>query len=539
MATWVDPQEILDRIIAALDSFDWAETDRLCRTGEGSLLSRLDSATTPFPSREGLELLKRLRRKRRFELMAVLSDAFIRAGAPDAEARRQYGQALIDQGNLLAAETVLQDVLAGKDTPGRERDEALGLMGRIYKQQYVNACQPSNPRQQQNLAKAIHYYFEAFNRDRARNIWQGINYVALLARARADGVELPVFGDTGEAVLATVEAELTRRHNDAGELFYWDRAIDLEAAIARNQPDRIEEALHWYLRDERADAFEFASTLRQLREVWRLQSDTRPGDAVINGLNGAVLKRGGESVDVKSTDVRSILQKNFSAERDLPLKWWQTGLKRCTAIAQIEAPNGRHAGTGFLVNASEFFAHPGGDPVLLTNWHVVSKDGEDPLSIPPDDAVARFEACGEAGQVFRLKQVIAFNRRLDATFISLEPVSPDIGNCPLRVPPAEFDPKKGQRLYVIGYPGGRGLSFSLHDSRWLDSDGAKLHYRTPTEGGNSGSPVFDEDNWMLVGLHHAGSKEMPRLKGQAGTYEANEAYSVTAIREAIATSLMS
>jgi V8-like Glu-specific endopeptidase len=64
-------------------------------------------------------------------------------------------------------------------------------------------------------------------------------------------------------------------------------------------------------------------------------------------------------------------------------------------------------------------------------------------------------------------------------------------------------------------------------------------YRTPTESGNSGSPVFDEDEWMLVGLHHAGSKEMPRLKGKGGTYEANEAFSITAIREAIATNRMS
>ena len=71
------------------------------------------------------------------------------------------------------------------------------------------------------------------------------------------------------------------------------------------------------------------------------------------------------------------------------------------------------------------------------------------------------------------------------------------------------------------------------------SDGTRLHYRTPTEGGNSGSPVFDEDNWMLVGLHHAGSKEMPRLRGQAGTYEANEAVSIAAIRDAIRANRMS
>jgi hypothetical protein len=539
MAEWTDSTQILDSVSDALDAFDWDAADHICRGGPGSLLARLDSAVSPFPSAESLHLLKRLRRRRRFELMSVLADAFVRAGSQDLEVQRQYGQALIDQGNLSVAESVLKGILARPDAPGREIDEALGLMGRLYKQQYVNANLPSNPRQQQNLSKAVEYYFTAFDRNRAKNIWQGINYVALLARARADGVQIMAPGPGEEAVLTEVEHELKRRIDDTGELAYWDRAIELEAAIARNQPVRVEEALKWYLRDGGADAFEFASTLRQLREVWRLPSDGPPGDTVINGLNGAVLKRGGEAVRVKSTDVRGVLQKNFSGEKDLPLKWWQNGQQRCMAIAQIISPSGHRAGTGFLVQASDFFTNPPAGAILLTNWHVVSKDGDDPLSIPPDDAVARFEAVGTAGAEFKLKQIVGFNRRLDATFVALEGVPAELGHCPLRVPPAEFDAKKPQRLYVIGYPGGRGLSFSLHDSRWLDADEETLHYRTPTEGGNSGSPVFDEDNWMLVGLHHAGGPQMPRLHQQPGTYEANEAHAIAAIRKAINANPMS
>jgi V8-like Glu-specific endopeptidase len=539
MPEWPDRQQILKAVIGALDAFDWAEADRLCRAGDASLLFRVENATTPFPSPESLELLKRLRRKRRFELMGVLADAFIRAGAPDAEIRRQYGQALIDQGNLFVAETVLRDLLSKDDTPERERNEALGLLGRIYKQHYVNASQPSNPRQQQNLAKAIGFYFEAYDRNRSKNIWQGINYVALLARARADGLTLGTPGEGEKAVLAEIEKELKRRVEETGTLSLWDRAIELEVAVARNELERIEDALYWYIIDEGADAFEYASTLRQLREVWRLNAATPPGDSIITALTGAVLKRGGESVKVNSSDVRSMLQKNFSGEKDIPLKWWRNALTQCTAIAQIQSNSGRHLGTGFLVSPTEFFKNPSGEPVLLTNWHVVSKDGEDPLSIAPENGVAFFEACGSNGEEYRLKQVVAFCRSLDASFVTLEPVATQIGNCRLRVPPAQFDEKKKQRLYVIGYPGGRGLSFSLHDSLWLDSDGTRLHYRTPTEAGNSGSPVFDEDDWMLVGLHHAGGKEIPRLKGKSGTYEANEAFSITAIRDAIATNLMS
>ena len=60
-----------------------------------------------------------------------------------------------------------------------------------------------------------------------------------------------------------------------------------------------------------------------------------------------------------------------------------------------------------------------------------------------------------------------------------------------RVYPGAFDFDSRPRVHVIDHPGGRDLSFSIHDSIWLDTDGTKLHYRTPTEPGSSGSAVFD------------------------------------------------
>ncbi len=59
-----------------------------------------------------------------------------------------------------------------------------------------------------------------------------------------------------------------------------------------------------------------------------------------------------------------------------------------------------------------------------------------------------------------------------------------------------------------------------------------VHYRTPSEGGSSGSPVFGPTDWKVVALHHAGSNDMPRLDGQ-GTYEANEGIALAALTKAI------
>ena len=97
----------------------------------------------------------------------------------------------------------------------------------------------------------------------------------------------------------------------------------------------------------------------------------------------------------------------------------------------------------------------------------------------------------------------------------------------------EFTPNF--RAYIIGHP--KGLEqpqFSLQDNLLLDYDGSRLHYRSPTEPGSSGSPVFD-DQWQLIGLHHAGDLAMRRLNGKAGTYPANEALRIDAICNALAT----
>jgi V8-like Glu-specific endopeptidase len=89
------------------------------------------------------------------------------------------------------------------------------------------------------------------------------------------------------------------------------------------------------------------------------------------------------------------------------------------------------------------------------------------------------------------------------------------------------------RTYIIGHPGGNEqLQFSVQDNLLLDLDDTRLHYRSPTEPGSSGSPVFD-GQWSVIGLHHSGKSMMSRLNNKGGTYEANEALRIDAIRKAM------
>jgi hypothetical protein len=102
------------------------------------------------------------------------------------------------------------------------------------------------------------------------------------------------------------------------------------------------------------------------------------------------------------------------------------------------------------------------------------------------------------------------------------------------------------RVYVIGHPGGRELAFSFQDNDLLDHEGPpsgapqipniwRVHYRAPTEGGSSGSPVFNSRLWQVIALHHKGGRlGMPRLNGKTGTYAANEGIAIKNIEQAIA-----
>jgi hypothetical protein len=67
-------------------------------------------------------------------------------------------------------------------------------------------------------------------------------------------------------------------------------------------------------------------------------------------------------------------------------------------------------------------------------------------------------------------------------------------------------------LFIVQHPEAEPLKLALDTQAviGLEGEGRRVHYRTNTEGGSSGSPVFDQ-NWNLVALHHSGDprSDMP------------------------------
>lgn len=542
--SWSDTSEIQDRLDTALNAYQWTAVNA---AGEG-LMRRLFEEREPYPEGAARQVLASLRRKRQFPLAAKVAEAFVRTGQTTPRVRRQYAQALIDQGLLLGAEAVLQSLLEDLPAGDGEVAEAHGLLGRIYKQLYVNAAAPAAPAARRFLERALAEYVEIYQRDPQQYAWQGVNAVALLRRAEADGIVLaaaPAAGDLADAVLASLPER--SKGADAFQL-----ATRVEALLALRRPHEAIAAAIDYISHPEADAFEIASTLRQMEEVWRL-NDTPPESTILVLLRAALLRaQGGLSqtfsgaldrniavVEQAKRDVEVVEQLNIRYEKVLgddpavSLGWLQLGLERARSIARIERVTGDGHGTGWVVRSSDFFPgrFPDGHRLLVTNAHVVNQHGSDGALVP-EDARANFQALGEK---CAFKPTVVWSSppgALDATFLDFGGTVPTAEPLPVFTRTVRVT-VPAPRMFIIGHPQGGELRFSIHDNRLLDHSADRLRYRTRTEEGSSGSPVFEADAWQVVGLHHAGGK-FNCLEVKQPPYEANEGIAILAIRNAIA-----
>jgi hypothetical protein len=295
-------------------------------------------------------------------------------------------------------------------------------------------------------------------------------------------------------------------------------------------------------------------------EIWGLDDPDASADdrALVGLLRGAVLGRKEGTFRVSTDalrtqadpppqDTSARLQTRFGPDAPVVFSWWRMAVDRALAVAAVCGPNlaGKlvRQGTGFLVAAR----NPGGGAPLqyvLTNAHVIGNPPEEGVAIRRhEDARIRFEAGSKPDDLYRVRSVAwtSSMKLHDATLLELEDLAADVEPIPLmgKLP----NPGPRTRLYIIGHSQGDELAISFEDNELLDHEepphGApaiagvvRLHYRTPTEPGNSGSPVFVVERWQAVALHRAGGEKVKMLNGKVGTHEANVGVSMASIAAA-------
>jgi hypothetical protein len=537
------PEAFIRELERAVTRFDRPRVVHLCEVLVRRLLAHAVDYREAKARKRVLDLL---RRKRHFGLMADVAEAMVRLDGGGTTVRRQLVQALLDQGQTTAGLALLAHLETDCQAVGDRKEllEARGLVGRAHKQIYVDgALAGAAPADDaESLRRAIKAY-EGVYREGAENTWHGINTVALLLRARRDGVDVAGVRTKPEAAAAKILKRMERQRKNAE---VWDCATAVEACVALG---RFEEAARWatdYVDHADADAFEYASTLRQLEEVWELSPEDPEHAPILQVIREALLRRKGGRVEIAdpvaelryatelAEDPR--FEMVLGLDRYRPFRWYRTGLARASRVAKICDRFGRGHGTGFVVPGDALHPSLVGRWVLVTNAHVLSDDpteqGGMPAALSRGAARVSFEAGPVPTAELGVERILFTSprNRLDFTLATLSSDPPVSENLPFAQGLPRLD--SNQRVYVIGHPRGGGLSFSLDDNLLLDHESPRVHYRAPTEGGSSGSPVFNA-SWELIALHHAGSETMARLNGQPGTYPANEGIAIQSIRQAV------
>lgn len=566
METVYDIDKFIADLKNQLDAFDL----KTAATFADAFVKLLLKASDEINLSKAARVLKLLRNKRMFIQMIKVADTLIQTGRSNFTIRKLYAQALIDSGNYTAALSILQaltlditNTVTQDETTVFEHTEAKGLIGRIYKQLYINANSPANPQCARFLSLSINAYYDVYKNNKG-NVWHGINAVALTERAKRDGTTISNLPDSLQIAKDILSLITEKNENEKADA--WDFATAAEACIALNKP---EDALKWlsgYARMPYCDAFELASTLRQFEEVWQLDLNLPTGQLILPLLRAELIKRQGSNlimdtaeiklqktienqltskydslVEKTKSDAGNIkLEKVFGADSFNTYKWYMLGAARSLAVARIGKEADKGFGTGFLIKGKDLKDDWGDEIFLLTNAHVVSNNPVD-KALRPEEAVVIFEALNR-DEEFRDFTIIwsSPSTELDATILKfnnegqqrLQVLTREVKFYPAFKYLPAIDEPPTQKVYVIGHPYGGTLQISLQDNLLLDHQDPKIHYRTPTDGGSSGSPVFNQQ-WDLIGLHHAGSEEMPCLNGKPGTYKANEGIWIQSIRRAI------
>lgn len=250
---------------------------------------------------------------------------------------------------------------------------------------------------------------------------------------------------------------------------------------------------------ERAAGINLKARITEIR-------DQQPGEIASQDAIDKRRKFLDESLDTAKESAGAYERILFGNELQ-PVSYLERGAIASAAVARIfiRAPGGRPTGygTGFLIA-------PG---VLITNHHVLP----DPSCAAASQAQFGYEVDlgdKEIGpDIFDLDSTALYHtdETLDFTVVGVKPTSTDgshdIGDYGI-LPLVEMEGKvmEGEWLTIVQHPAGERKQLCVRENRLIKRAEDVLWYSTDTLAGSSGSPVFNND-WYVVALHHMGVPE--------------------------------
>ena len=469
----------------------------------------------------------------------------LRDNPESTQLKNKLFQSEIELGNIQEAQIGLRRLIRSLGEEDPQYYEALGLLGRAYKQQFMNWPDEEDKQDDLNsLRQSIRYYGIAFEKDKSK-YWQGLNQVILmtiLAHYEGPGTEV------GQGLIATcsqirseVERSLIDTHN------YWARAsrgtlavldTDVERAIKEFelQPSEVLNLNEFSEGKTLITAFHVGGTLRTVKEIGQSLGTSEKLKDVTDLLSIHISKGMGltpfeifaeasHSPDLQRSDRHARFNGIHNLSRTNSL---------FKAVVRIEDPRRDSIGTGFLVAPQ----------TIMTNYHVIPE---------PEKARSLTARFLDFGADYSHKSfAIKFDSSLDAfatggnsrtgdwTLIRLSrPIPSKIAIEPIDID-LDFPPEvnKTEAVEIIQYPANAKAKIARDNVfiyELFPSDHRRagmMWYTASTMRGSSGSPVFNSLH-QLVGIHHAATGKVVDLKVNERSVkklQVNEGVTLTAMQ---------
>ena len=501
-----------------------------------ALLTSLEKQPRRVDEKTAKDVLATLRKFARFDPLFSVAEKFQAGGQNNPKVRCQLAQARIETGEITGAIenlTTLQQELeeeqgqAGHDPVEINEiedhlGEALGLIGRAYKQLYVNAQPRAIEPRREDLDRSLQNYGRAYRERLGDYLWHGINYVALLTHAeRVERDASNVYSKEAEKHAQAILRAIADKERN-GPLWPWDTANRTEALLALGKNPEAVDACKAYLNTNGLDAFQVQSTRRQFAELWLLNENDYPGSHILPMMTASFAELGGGMAELDLTGVKTQdLEKVWSDTGYKSLKWLLQAVARTRSVARLGPNMFEGWGSGFLVDGSWIADSWSDRKLLLTNAHVCTNDPEVQAQYPypkgAEENTATFlGSLGEGAEPIQSKvnEVLWTSppSELDASLLEIADVPKGTEKAPLAAEIPSFEVWPEKRVNILGHPQGLSLRVSLQDNNLVSVGERYLHYQTPTDPGSSGSPIFNQ-NWELVGIHHSASKEKQANEG--------------------------
>jgi hypothetical protein len=500
------------------------------------IIAKIPDAT-PACSEEAVAFFRALRGQRRHEQLEMLGEAYIKAGYQAPKLWTIYAQALIERGSPVAARGVLSLLLANdSEEAKKELRETYGLCGRAWKDIGYEAIRAKRKDVATHaLKESYKFYLRGFNldlEDPELIAWYGSQRVALSHIAEKNDIA----GLPDEKAFAKEAAEIVKEAIDlpktSPQQRPWLMLGGAELCVAADDlPGAMQLCEQAVALPDHTDSFMFGSLYRQLSQIWRIGRESDAGAKLEALLMNAIVKRHG-GVMLSDGSARQLQARLPGEQAGMGLTSIQEMLRCAKSVAMIRGSM-QPLGTGFVVDAEKVGLPPVGK-VVLTNAHIVSNPPQG-NAVAPGQVQVQFGL--EGGGLFKVKEIVGSLpvERHDCTALLLDR---EIPATIAALPVGDADIQQDRTACVIGHPLGQELTFSLLNAELVGCETPapprhqRLHYRSTTDAGSSGSPVFNA-SWDVIGIHCAYQPSAPFLPPEVkgGTHAVNEGISLASIRE--------